>query len=46
VAFVPGVPFFPDGQGRNQLRLSFSKVDDAMIREGIRRLSAIIAAAV
>jgi 2-aminoadipate transaminase len=46
VAFVPGVPFFPDGQGRNQLRLSFSKVDDAVIPEGIRRLSAIMAAAV
>jgi 2-aminoadipate transaminase len=42
VAFVPGVPFYPDGQGRNQLRLSFSKVDDAVIPEGIRRLSAII----
>jgi 2-aminoadipate transaminase len=46
VAFVPGVPFFPDGQGRNQLRLSFSKVDDEVIPEGIRRLSAIMAAAV
>jgi 2-aminoadipate transaminase len=46
VAFVPGVPFFPDGQGRNQLRLSFSKVDDEVIPEGIRRLSAIMTAAV
>jgi DNA-binding transcriptional MocR family regulator len=36
------VPFFPDGQGRNQLRLSFSKVDDALIAEGVRRLSAIL----
>jgi 2-aminoadipate transaminase len=44
VAFVPGVPFFPDGQGRNQLRLSFSKVDDELIPEGIRRLSAIMTA--
>lgn len=43
VAFVPGAPFYPDGQGRNQLRLSFSKVDDAVIPEGIRRLSAIMA---
>ena len=42
VAFVPGAPFFPDGQGRNQLRLSFSKVDDALIAEGVRRLSAIL----
>jgi 2-aminoadipate transaminase len=46
VAFVPGMPFYPDGQGRNQLRLSFSKVDDEVIPEGIRRLSAIMAAAV
>ena len=46
VAFVPGVPFYPDGQGRNQLRLSFSRVDDEVIPEGIRRLSAILAAAV
>jgi 2-aminoadipate transaminase len=46
VAFVPGVPFFPDGQGWNQLRLSFSKVDDEVIPEGIRRLSALLAAAV
>jgi 2-aminoadipate transaminase len=42
VAFVPGTPFFPDGQGRNQLRLSFSKVDDALISEGVRRLAAIV----
>ena len=44
VAFVPGTPFFPDGQGRNQLRLSFSRVDDELIAEGVRRLSTILTA--
>jgi quercetin dioxygenase-like cupin family protein len=34
VAFVPGVPFFPDGRGRNNLRLAFSRIDDEVIPEG------------
>jgi 2-aminoadipate transaminase len=44
VAFVPGSVFYPDpGQGRNNLRLSFSSVQDADIEPGIRRLAALLA---
>ncbi|HEX6207589.1 MAG TPA: PLP-dependent aminotransferase family protein [Actinomycetota bacterium] len=43
VAFVPGKPFFPDGTGANTLRLSFSRVRDEEIDEGIRRLAEVSA---
>jgi len=46
VAFVPGVPFFPDGRGRNNLRMAFSRIDDELIPEGVRRLAAILRRAV
>ena len=46
VAFVPGVPFFPDGRGRNNLRLAFSRIDDEVIPEGVRRLAALFRQAV
>jgi 2-aminoadipate transaminase len=46
VAFVPGVPFFPDGRGRNNLRLAFSRIDDDAISEGIRRLAVLFRRAV
>ena len=42
VAVVPGDPFFPDGRGSNNVRLSFSRVDDELIDEGIQRLAALI----
>jgi 2-aminoadipate transaminase len=42
VAFVPGAPFFPDGRGRNNLRLSFSRIDDDLIPLGVRRLAPLI----
>jgi 2-aminoadipate transaminase len=42
VAVVPGVPFFPDGRGTNNVRLSFSRVRDELIGEGIARLSALV----
>ncbi len=42
VAFVPGGAFFPDGSGRNTLRLSFSCADDARIDEGIARLGRLL----
>jgi 2-aminoadipate transaminase len=45
VAFVPGAPFYPDGRGRNTLRLAFSKVDDNVIAEGIERLAEVIGTA-
>lgn len=46
VAFVPGGAFFPDGSGRNTLRLSFSRTAPEDIREGIARLGALIGAQV
>jgi 2-aminoadipate transaminase len=45
VAFVPGAPFFADGGGRSQLRLAFSRVDDELIDEGVRRLGVLFRSA-
>lgn len=45
VAFVPGTPFFADGSGTNALRLAFSRIDDAVIDEGVRRLACVIRSA-
>jgi len=44
VAVVPGSLFFPDGRGRDNLRLSFSMVDEDLIDEGIDRLASLISA--
>ncbi len=38
VAFVPGFAFYPDGAGRNSMRLNFSNAKPEMIEEGINRL--------
>jgi 2-aminoadipate transaminase len=38
VAFVPGTSFFPNGGGKNTMRLNFSNASDQMIEEGIGRL--------
>jgi 2-aminoadipate transaminase len=43
VAFVPGQAAYIDERGRNSMRLNFSGVDEAEIREGIRRIGAVIA---
>jgi 2-aminoadipate transaminase len=43
VAVVPGVPFYPDGRGADNLRLSFSMVDEALIDAGVERLAALVA---
>ncbi|HWH05711.1 MAG TPA: PLP-dependent aminotransferase family protein [Gaiellaceae bacterium] len=43
VAVVPGVPFFPDGRGGGNLRLSFSRVEDELIDDGVERLAALVA---
>ena len=42
VTYVPGDAFFPDGRGRNCMRLAFcfAKPDD--IREGVRRLAEVL----
>ena len=42
IAFVPGGAFFPDGSGRNTLRLSFSLSDEAQIEVGIFKLCDLI----
>lgn len=38
VAFVPGQPFYPHGEGTNTLRLNFSTASQEQIDEGIKRL--------
>lgn len=42
VAFVPGTPFYPNGQGKNQMRLNFSFSSPATIREAIARLGTLL----
>lgn len=42
VAFVPGGSFFPNGGGRNTMRLNFSNMPEDRIEEGIKRLGRII----
>jgi 2-aminoadipate transaminase len=42
VAFVPGAAAYVDGRGKNSMRLNFSGVNDAEIREGITRIGRVI----
>jgi 2-aminoadipate transaminase len=42
VAFVPGQAAYVDGRGKNSMRLNFSGVGDADIREGISRIGRVI----
>jgi DNA-binding transcriptional MocR family regulator len=42
VAYTPGTAFYADGNGRNNIRLSFCYPTPDFIREGIRRLSTVI----
>jgi 2-aminoadipate transaminase len=42
VAFVPGQAAYVDERGKNSMRLNFSGVDDAEIREGISRIGRVI----
>jgi 2-aminoadipate transaminase len=42
VAFVPGRAAYLDGRGGSSMRLNFSGVDEAQIREGIRRIGAVV----
>jgi 2-aminoadipate transaminase len=44
VGIVPGSLFFPDGRGGDNVRLSFSMVDEALIDDGIERLASLVAA--
>ncbi|WP_051772241.1 aminotransferase-like domain-containing protein [Saccharothrix sp. NRRL B-16314] len=43
VTYVPGAAFYPDQRGERELRLSYSRVDDATIPEGVRRLASALA---
>jgi 2-aminoadipate transaminase len=45
VGITPGTLFFPDGRGADNVRLSFSLVDETQIDEGIERLAALVGAA-
>jgi 2-aminoadipate transaminase len=42
VGVAPGTLFFPDGRGGDNVRLSFSMVDEALVDEGIERLAALV----
>jgi 2-aminoadipate transaminase len=43
VGIVPGSLFFHDGRGTDNVRLSFSMVDEALIDDGIERLASLVA---
>ncbi len=42
VAYVPGIAFYADGQGRDKMRLSYCYPTSERIREGVRRLATVI----
>ncbi len=42
VAFVPGRAAYLDGRGGSSMRLNFSGVDETQIREGVRRIGAVV----
>ncbi|HEY3541095.1 MAG TPA: PLP-dependent aminotransferase family protein [Gaiellaceae bacterium] len=42
VAVVPGALFYPDGRGTENLRLSFSMVDESLIATGVERLASLL----
>ena len=42
VAYVPGVGFYADGNGRNNMRLSFCFPSADTIREGVSRLAKVL----
>lgn len=44
VAYVSGTAFYADGQGHDHMRLSFCFPTPENIREGVRRLSQVVAA--
>ncbi len=44
VLFTPGAAFYPNGGGRNAMRLSFNRESEARIRKGVRLLGEMIKA--
>lgn len=43
VAYVPGTAFYPDGRGRDKMRLAFCYPTEDDITEGVRRLGRLLA---
>jgi 2-aminoadipate transaminase len=43
VAYVPGTAFYPDGRGKDQMRLAFCYPTEDRIREGVARLGSLLA---
>lgn len=41
VSYVPGAPFYPDDRGHREMRLSFSRVSEPDLHEGVRRLASL-----
>ena len=44
VAYVPGTAFYADGFGTREMRLSYCFPTPERIREGVRRLAAVVEA--
>ena len=44
VAYVPGAPFYPDGGGRDELRIAFSYLAEQELETAVERLAGVIAA--
>ena len=42
VAFVPGTEFYPDGSGKNTMRLNFTNATSADIEQGIKRIGEVL----
>ena len=42
VTYVPGPPFYADGGGRSELRLSFSHLGEGEYDEAVRRLAGVL----
>ena len=42
VAFVPGQEFYPDGSGRNTMRMNFSNASPEGIEAGIKRMGMVL----
>lgn len=45
ITYIPGTAFYSDGQGRRNLRLSYSALTPEQIDEGIARLARVVKAA-
>jgi 2-aminoadipate transaminase len=46
VVYVPGADFYPDGDPRNRLRLSYSFAEPRLVRQGVEVLAGVIRGAI